>query len=400
MVQKILLPKLDESMQEATIVAWHVKVGDVVQPGQILYEISTDKANVEVESEVAGTVRHLLVGEEDVVEALGVVAILAEAGEDVPSEMLLPSAPAKAGSGAAAVTSESLAVSASVISGPDAAIKGGRRPASPRAKALAQKLGVNLEAIVGTGPGGRITEDDVQQCHDCSAQAAPRDEARTLEPPTTMQAEIARRLSSSVQTAPHFYLTAAVEMSAALEFRKRLQDEGAAIGLNGLILRAAGLALREHPRVAWLFTPDGYLVRDHMNVGLAVALEDDGLMVPVIRDADRKSLAEVASAAKELATKARTKKLLPSDCTGGVFTVSNLGMHGVEEFTAIINPGESAILAVGSMQQAPMVVGERVDVRPIMRITLSSDHRTIDGVLAARFVGRIKALLENPQSLM
>ena len=394
MVQKILLPKLDESMQEATLVAWHVKVGDVVRPGQLLYEIDTEKACVEIESEVSGTVRHLLFGEGDVVPAMGILAILAEEGEEVPLEMLQPPVPAETAPSVASSTAPGSAGEASP------AAKTERKTISPRAKALAKKLGVPLEAVEGTGPGGRITENDVRQYHDRPTQSEePQPEGATIEPLTPMRAAIARRLSSSKQTAPHFYLTEVVDMSATVEFRKKLRGDGVEIGFTDMVLRATGLALRELPQVAWLFTPEGYLVRDHMNVGLAV-VEDEGIVVPVVRDADRKGLAEVAAAARELVLKARSKKLAPADCTGGVFTVSNLGMHGVEEFAAIINPGESAILAVGSIRKAPAVVEDRVEVRPLMRITLSSDHRVIDGVLAARFVGRLRALLENPQSLL
>jgi pyruvate dehydrogenase E2 component (dihydrolipoamide acetyltransferase) len=231
-----------------------------------------------------------------------------------------------------------------------------------------------------------------------------------------MRAAIARRLSASKHAAPHFYVTEAVDMSAAVHLRERLCEElsrepsgnvsgkpageGVEVGFTDMIIRAAALALRELPRVAFLFTPEGFAVRDHMNVGLAVALEEEGLIVPVIRDADRKGLAEIAAAARDLARKARAHTLTTAECLGGVFTVSNLGMHGVEQFTAIINPGESAILAVGSLRKAPAVVEDRLEIRPLMRVTLSSDHRVIDGVLAARFVGRIKALLENPEGLL
>jgi pyruvate dehydrogenase E2 component (dihydrolipoamide acetyltransferase) len=307
-------------------------------------------------------------------------------------------------------------------------IRPGRKAISPRAKKLAEELGLPILPIDGSGAEGRIREADVRAYHEAvkdiefapgarelcrernvdlrvflrtserpvteeMARAAPAITGGKPEPLSNMRAIIADRLSRSKRAIPHFYLTTAVDMSAAVEFRLSQQKKHS---FNDLLIKAVGLALREFPRVASVYTPQGYVRRDHMNVGLAVATESGGLVVPVIRDADMLSLDEISTRTRELIDKARKGRTDPSDCAGGAFTVSNLGMYPVDEFVAIINPGEAAILAVGAMIETPVARDGEVQVRPMMKMTLSCDHRVIDGAMAAAFNARIKALLESP----
>jgi len=460
MIQKVLLPKLGQTMEEATIAAWHVKEGDAVKKGQVICEITTDKATLEVESLAQGTVRHILAKQGEVVPVNDTIAVVADPGEEIPAETLKRGAPkpkaeaqpaATVASGPAAAPSVSRSASApspavaasgqavTVVEEPVALEAGfiapGRKAITPRARALARELGIPILAVDGAGESGRVHESDVRAYHEsvkdlrftpmareiclernvdlrvfvgadaervtqAMAEAAPALRGGVLEPLNAMRRVIATRMAQSTRTAPHFYLTTVVDMTASLEMRTRLKKEKVRFSVNDLLIKACGVALRRFPRVASVYSPAGYVPRDHMNVGFAVAVGDEGLVVPVVRDADRKSLAQIAEETREFINKARSNKLTVDDYSGGVFTVSNLGTFEVDQFTAIINPGESAILAVGKTADTPCVLDGAVVIRQLMKITLSSDHRTIDGVLAARFNGCLKSLLEAPDPLV
>jgi len=455
MIQKVLLPVLGETMREATIAKWHVRVGDAVRKGQVILEITTDKATLEVESQATGTVRHILAQENEVVPVNDTIAIVADPDEPIPAEALKRGAPRPVSSmaqptaavapaalsrpaplsspGAAASSAATMAIEVEAVPLESGLLAPGKKNATPRAKALARQLDIPILAVDGSGPGGRVHERDVRAYHDLikgirftpaarqmaverqvdlrqfigrseriaeeDIQKAPAMSGGVPEPLNAMRSTIARRMTQSKLAAPHFYLTTNVDMTAAQELRLKLKKEGARISINDMIIKACGLALRRFPRVASVYTPHGYIRRDRMHVGFAVALDNEGLVVPVVRDVDRRTLAEIAADTKALIDKARANRLTVDDYSGGVFTVSNLGTFDVDHFTAIINPGESAILAVGKIVEKPVVLKGEIVIRPMMNITLSSDHRTIDGVLAARFAGCVKELLEKPEAL-
>ncbi|MFH0911202.1 MAG: dihydrolipoamide acetyltransferase family protein [Planctomycetota bacterium] len=329
------MPRLGDTVKEGIVLAWRKQLGETVQEGELLLEVTADKATLLLESPFSGIVRHFSARPGDAVPADGILALIGEAEEPIPEDLLSVHYPRAL---------------------PDACLR--FRP--------------SLDSPLGQGP------------------------VRPLSP---MRTVVARRMAQSKAAAPHFYLRSIVDMTSCVALRKRLKEEGLRISYNDMILKASGLALRQYPQVAAAYTEAGYVVRDRMHVGFAVAVEPDGLVVPVIRDADRLSLAEVSRCARLLSEKTRNGRLVPDDYTGGVFTVSNLGAWEVEDFTAIINPGESAILAVGKVEEKPAAVRGEILLRPLLSLTLSSDHRVIDGVLAARFNTALKTLLESAESL-
>jgi len=308
----------------------------------------------------------------------------------------------------------------------------GRKAITPKAMELAKSLYIPILAVDGSGPNGKVNEADVrayyEQIKDLKltaearntcfarnvdirvflgnkdqeitkemAEVAPQLKGGVKEPLNAMRSTIAKRLSLSKRLAPHFYLSTSVDMSAAVAIR---QEHNKSFTLTDLIIKAVGLALRQYTQMASVYTPEGYVPRDHMNIGFAVAIEKNGLVVPVVRDTDRVSLAEVSQRTKELVERARNNRLTQEDYSGGVFTISNLGMYDVEDFAAIINPGESAILAVGTIIDTPVARDGQVVIRSIMKLTLSCDHRVIDGSLAAEFISYLKSLLECPNQIV
>ncbi|MFO7534405.1 MAG: dihydrolipoamide acetyltransferase family protein [Kiritimatiellia bacterium] len=453
MAQILVMPKYGQTVEESTIVKWRVKEGDVVRKGDILFEIETDKAAMEVESFFEGTILKILVGEGATVPVSSPVAFIGKPGEPLPE---LP--PAGASSPAPKPAGEAGPVTAAKTAGeapkpspkapgditpstpstmsiptsttpatPSAAPK--RLFASPRARVLAKSAALDIARIPGTGPDGRIVEKDVAAYMEKYQVAAIKitpaakqkaiaegvdiltvratgegarivtaDIDRALEErPKTMSKMrqiIAERLTRSTTSIPHFYVTVSVDMTDLLGLRKGLKAAGKAYTVTDFILEAVVLALGEKP--AFNSVTDGKTVRwnSAVNLGMAVSLEQ-GLVVPVIRDAARLTLAELHDAAQALAVKAREGKLKPDEMTGSTFTISNMGMLNVENFTAIINPGESAILAVSSTLPTPVAREGRVVVRDIMKLTLSSDHRIIDGAQAAGFANAIKSKLED-----
>lgn len=449
MIQEILLPKYDQSTEEGTILSWRVQIGDRIEKGQIIFEISTDKADVEVESTVSGVLRQILVGENQTIPVNSVIAIVADADEKIADETLHKVKPAETGEIVPAVSRHmdsvhvrkelspimsvpSVTVSEEIpVSLEAGVIKPGHKAASPRAKALADKYGISLLAVNGSGTNGEISECDVKDYYEqvkdielssavkkiCQsrnvdlrvfrslkgqpiteeiAERTPALKGGVPEPLSSMRATIARRLSLSKRVIPHFYLTTMVDMSASIELRKRYNKE---ISFTDIFIKIAAMTLRKYPRVASVFTPEGCTPRDHINIGFAVALSDDGLVVPVIREPEFLSLHEIAAQTKVLISKAHSKKLTLWDFEGGVFTISNLGMYEVDEFSAIVNPGESAILALSKIHDTPTAIDGQVVVRPLMKMTISCDHRVIDGALAGEFNGAVKASLESPEEL-
>ncbi len=413
------MPKMSDTMTEGVIVAWHKKVGDTVKPGEVLAEIETDKAVMEFESFQQGTLLYIGAEAGKTVRVNDVIAVLGKPGEDFQAllkEALggdtstgpgLASSAVREGAGQT-VSGEAVAQTTGSATKGSAAEPSGRIKASPLARRMAEKAGVAIQKIVGTGDQGRIVKRDVEQFLMQSLPVTERAEdgmAYTDVPVSLMRKTIARRLSESMVTAPHFYLTTEILMDRCLADREQM-NAGAGdtkISVNDILIKAVAMALLRHPKVnsSWLGdATDRPVIRYHRQVhmGVAVAMEE-GLVVPVIRHADRKSLSQISAEMKQLAQRARERKLEPHEMTGSTFTISNLGMMGIDEFTAIINPPEACILAVGRIKPAPIVDKQEVRIASVMKVTLSCDHRVVDGATGAEFLKTVKAYLENPLSM-
>ena len=444
-VTKVVMPKLSEAMETGKIIKWLKKEGDRIQGGDILAEIETDKADVEMEAFGAGVLRKVLVpaGEKAPVGTL--IGVIAEPGDDIAAVLASAPAPAAAGVGAAGSASArnntrsapsaaptpsaapapappprpavvstpapaAPAVNAPAVGIPaptaPTAVATGRVKASPLAKKIAAQAGVDLRLIRGTGPGGRIIRRDVDAAAvtvTAVPAAAPTVPAVEYEdrPLSQIRATIAKRLPLSKAPVPHFYVTSEVAMDRAWELREELNAlEGQPkVSVNDLVVRACALALLRHPGVNASFQGESIRVWHRAHIGIAVAL-DDGLITPVLRDCQAKSLAQIAVEARDLVERARVRKLRVTELSGATFSISNLGMYDVVEFSAIINPPEGAILAVGSVRRVPVVDDGGLGVGRRMALTLSCDHRAMDGAMGARFLQDVKRLLEEPLRLL
>lgn len=408
------MPRLSDSMEEGTVVRWLVDDGSEVAAGEEIVEIETDKATMPYEAEHAGTLRTAAApGETLPVGA--VIGHVLSAGE-------VPPAPSGAGAtaggqpsanGGSTAQAPTAAVAPAVAAVDASRDRGARAKASPVARRVAATRGVDLVALVGSGPGGRVVKRDVEAVADAdgasptvapapaAAQPAGRGDAR-VEDLSRVQATIARRMAEAKSTMPEFTLTADVDMDAAVELRARLGEvtgEDPAPSYNDLVVRACALALRDHPRANGAFRDGRFELFSRVNVGVAVAAQD-ALLVPVVTDADRRSLGEIAREARRLAAAAREGRLAASELSGGTFTVSNLGMLGVTQFTAVLNPPQAAILAVGALEQRPVVRDGELAVGHRMTVTLTCDHRILYGADAARFLTDIRAGLEQPLRLV
>lgn len=413
MANTIEMPLLSDTMEEGVIAAWHVKVGDKVSAGQLLAEVETDKATMEVESYYDGTILYIGAKEGEGIPVGKLMVVIGKPDEDVSSIIAAAqSQGAAAAPAAAAPVAEAVTVAAAPVaaSAPAAAPLNGdtRLKASPLAKAIAREQGVDISSVAGTGDGGRIIKKDVEAAlagggsissnptpHPAPAAGASYEDI-TL---SQMRKTIARRLSESKFTAPHFYLTMAIDMDKAAAVREQLKAEDVKVSFNDLVVKACAVALRKHPKVNSSWLGDRIRINHDVHVGVAVAMEE-GLIVPVIRHTDRKGLNEISSEVKVLADRARNKQLQPEEFTGNTFTISNLGMYGIEEFTAIINPPDACILAVGAIQDVPVVKNGLIVPGKQMRVTLSCDHRVVDGALGSEFLQTVKYLLENPMRML
>lgn len=411
------MPKLSDTMTEGTVAAWHKKVGEKVKSGEVLAEIETDKATMEFESYQDGVLLYIGVEKGHTAKVDSILAILGKEGEDVAALIASQAAgvpavevaPAPAAVTAAAVTSSTettLVATAPVVSAPTAA--NGRVKASPLAKKIAEEMGINIGNVAGSGDGGRIVRRDVENF--TPAAQAPSahipvfvpagTERYTEENVSQMRKTIARRLAESKFTAPHFYLTMEIDMDNAMAARKSINDSGTAkISFNDMVVKACAMALRQHPKVNSSWRGDTIRYNEHVHIGVAVAVEE-GLLVPVVRFANEKGLSQIGAEVKSFAEKAKSKKLQPSDWEGNTFTISNLGMFGIEEFTAIINPPDACILAVGGIKSVPVVKNGAVVPGNVMKVTLSCDHRVVDGASGAAFLQTLKAYLENPVMML
>ena len=423
MATRVHMEALSPTMEEGQVVKWLKGEGDAVAQGDILAEIETDKATMELVARGEGALRKILVGEGGTAPVGDVIAVIAPEGEDIAA--LLEGlggdgagAPRAADGGAAAGASADPALASAEPEAPAAAAATptGRVKASPLAKRLAGELGVDIAAVPGTGPGGRVVKRDIEMAAEAAAAApavAPDPPAvRPVVPPgeefadvplSQMRKTVARRLTESLGPVPHFFLTVDVDMTRALAARARVNEilaaEGAKASVNDLVIKATAAALVRHPECnAWW---QGSAIRrfSRVHMGVAVAIPD-GLITPVVRDAHAKGLAQIGAEVREMAGRAREKKLQPHEYTGSTFSISNLGMFGIEEFTAVINPPEAGIIAVGAVEERPVAVKGEVVVQPRMRITMSCDHRVVDGALGARYLAAFKRIIEAPLNML
>jgi len=405
MAEVVRMPKMSDTMTEGVLAKWHKKVGDKVKSGDLVAEVETDKATMDFESFQEGTILYIGVEEGKAVPVDAIIAILGKEGEDYKS--LLTESPAAATPAAPAVAAPSAIVEASPVAPVAAAptvistSSDTRVKASPLAKKIAQEKGINLNQISGSAENGRITKKDVENFKGgASMPAFVGVEKYTEVPVSQMRKTIAKRLAESLFTAPHFYLKMNIEMSSAMEARKIINDVAPVkISFNDLVLKAVALSLKQHPKVNSSWLGDKIRYNEHVNIGVAVAVED-GLLVPVVRFADGKALSQISTEVKTFVQKAKDKKLQPADWEGSTFTISNLGMFGIDDFTAIINPPDACILAVGGIQEQAVVKNGQVVPGNVMKVTLSCDHRVVDGATGAAFLQTLKQFLEEPMRML
>ena len=439
MATKVIMPKLSPTMEEGQIARWLKKEGDKVAMGEPLAEIDTDKATMEMQALADGVLRKILVNEGQAAPLGQLIAVIGTADEDIAS--LLSEAPASAPPKPEAATAPpepaaapeppapkpqvAAAAAGSPANGgqaqtPAGVAASGRLIVSPLAARMAAESGLDLRSVQGSGPGGRIVKKDIeaalsQPTAAPSTQRYPRAvepaqfkpaaiasaSAYRDEPASEIRKTIAKRLVTSLGPVPHFFLTTDIEMDRAAEMRHGINalDPDLKISINDVIIKVTAAALMQHPEVNASFQEKFVRYYEHADIGVAVAIED-GLITPVVRAADQKSLSQIAAEVRELAERARSKRLKPEEYTGATFSISNLGMFGIDEFTAVINPPEGAILAVGAMTPKPVVRDNEVVVRQIMRVTMSCDHRVIDGATGAKFLQTFRKILENPLYLV
>jgi len=417
MAEIITLPKMSDTMTEGVIVRWTVKVGDSVKSGDIIAEVETDKATMDMEVYSKGQILHLIASEGQAIPVDAAIAIVGQPGEDFQA-LLSGGASAATNNNSTASNTESsnntpvtqapVSNSAPVVSVSDA---NGRVLASPLAKKIAAEKGIDLNGIQGTGENGRIVKKDLENASPAASsstssasapisQAVTGQESFTEVPVSQMRKTIAARLGESKFTAPHFYLTVEINMDKATAAREQMNAiSDVKISMNDIVVKAAAAALRKHPNInsSWLDTKIRY--NHHIHIGIAMAVED-GLLVPVVRFADNKSLSQISAEVKAYGAKAKEKKLQPQDWAGNTFTISNLGMFGIDEFTAIINPPDACILAVGTVKDSVGVVNGEIKPVKTMKVTLSCDHRVVDGAMGAAFLQTLKSYLEEPVKLL
>ncbi|HEU4934169.1 MAG TPA: pyruvate dehydrogenase complex dihydrolipoamide acetyltransferase, partial [Pyrinomonadaceae bacterium] len=437
MATKVIMPKLSPTMEEGQLSRWLKKEGDKVSMGEPLAEIDTDKATMEMQALANGVLRKILINEGQSAPLGQLIAVIGEPEEDIAS--LLSEAPAAAAKPPEqkkeepekapeppAPAPQAKAAAASAQPQPQPRVDNGRQPqaaatdsgrliVSPLAARMAAEAGIDLRSLQGSGPGGRIIKKDIE-----AALSQPMAEAATPlrlvetprfeqagasayrdEPASEIRKVIAKRLVTSLGPIPHFFLTCDIEMDRAAEMRKGINalDPDLKISINDIIIKVTAAALMQHPQVNASFQEKIVRYYEHADIGVAVAIED-GLITPVVRAADQKSLSQIAAEVRELAERARTRKLKPEEYTGATFSISNLGMFGIDEFTAVINPPEGGILAIGAMTPKPVVRENEIVIRQMMRVTMSCDHRIIDGATGAKFLQTFKKILENPLYLV
>ncbi len=445
MEEVVLMPRLSDTMTEGVIAGWQKNIGDTVKKGEVLAEIETDKATMELESYKNGTLLYQGAKPGEKIQVNDLLCIIGEPGMNIDAIVAAskggaaaPQPQAETEQTSSQQKTEGAPQAATTPSQPEV-VNEGRIIASPLAKKLAEEKGVDLKYVKGSGDNGRIVKQDVdsfspvkqvvaaqeqpqappvtpqpqEQPQQAPAAKAPEAKPQAAQagigigqvsfdevPVSQMRKTIARRLAESMFTAPHFYLTMSIDMDKAVETRAKLNElSPVKISFNDLVLKAAAVALKQHPKINSSWLGDKIRINHHVNIGVAVAVEE-GLLVPVVRFADAKGLSQISAEVKQFAQKAKDKKLQPSDWEGSTFTISNLGMFGIDEFTAIINPPDACILAIGGIAQVPVVKGGQVVPGNVMKVTLSCDHRVVDGASGAAFLQTVKSLLEEPLRML
>ena len=425
MAEIVRMPKLSDTMTEGVVAEWHKKVGESIESGDLLADIETDKATMEFESFQEGVLLHIGVEKGQTAPVDSILAILGEEGEDVTAllkeaekEVEVTEKEEEQSQDAKPVVEKPSAPVAPVVSAPapkpapiaqqtvaasnfpsTASISSQEIKASPLAKKLAEERGINLRLVKGTGTEGRIIKRDIDNFQGRSGISGV--ESFSDAPVSQMRKVIAQRLAESKFSAPHFYLTVQIDVDNAMAARKSINESisPAKISFNDLVVKAVAVSLKDNPKVNASWYGDFIRYNDHVHIGVAVAV-DEGLLVPVVRFADEKPLTQIGAEVKEFAQRAKDKKLQPEDWEGNTFTISNLGMFGIDEFTAIVNPPDSCILAVGGIQQTPVVKAGQVVPGNVMKVTLSCDHRVVDGAVGSAFLNSFKNYLENPVLLL
>jgi len=417
----ITMPLLSDTMTEGVIAEWHFKVGDKIKSDDVIADVETDKATMEVTAYAEGTLLYIGVEKGQAAKVNDIIAIVGKEGTDVTPLLKQQSAKPKKTEqapkqeDAPAPDANKTSVETSSGSSDDA----GRIKASPLARKIAKEKGIDLNEVKGSAENGRIIKKDVESftpsAKASATEAAPAaqaesktvsipqfigEESFTEKPVTQMRKTIAKRLSESLFTAPHFYVTIKIDMDSAITARAKINEIAPVkVSFNDLVIKAVAVALKQHPNINASWLGDKIRYNEHVNIGVAIAV-DEGLLVPVVRFADGKTLSHISAEVKDFAQRAKTKKLQPKDWEGSTFTVSNLGMFGVDEFTAIINPPDACILAIGGIQQVPVVKNGAIVPGNIMKVTLSCDHRVVDGATGAAFLQTVKSLLEEPVRLL
>ena len=420
MEEVVLMPRLSDTMTEGVIASWQKNVGDAVKKGEVLADIETDKATMELESYKDGILLYQGAKAGEKIQVNDLLCIIGKEGMGIDAIIAAAKGGGTVAAAAPAAVEAALAttpapVAAPVVSAPAAeVVNEGRIFASPLAKKLAADKGIDLKYVKGTGDNGRITKVDIENYVPAAAPVAKASAAPAAAsvavasgvesydevPVSQMRKTIARRLSESLFTAPHFYLTMSINMDEAVAARVKLNENAKVkISFNDMVLKATAMALKQHPKVNSSWLGDKIRYNHHINIGVAVAV-DEGLLVPVVRFADTLSLSQLGAQVKDFAQKAKDKKLQPSDWEGSTFTISNLGMYGVDQFTAIINPPDSCILAIGGISQEPVVKNGQIVPGNIMKVTLSCDHRVVDGATGAAFLQTLKSFLEEPLRML
>ena len=399
MAEIIRMPKMSDTMEEGIISRWLKKVGDQVNSGDILAEVETDKATMELESYDDGVLLHIGVKNGESVPVNDVIAIIGEKGENI-KEILKKEETKK---------EETKKEETITIPEIDDISKDKRLKASPLAKKIAKEKGINLTNIKGSGDGGRIIKKDIEENTEIiSSQNSTNiilpktigKESFDEIPISQMRKTISKRLSESKFSSPHFYITMEINMDNCIEGRKKINETSEVkISFNDIIIKATAAALRKHPMINSSYLEDKLRTNHHIHIGVAVAVKD-GLLVPIIKFADNKSLSHISLEVKNLANKAKNKNLQPSDWEGNTFTISNLGMFGIDEFTAIINPNDSCILAVGGIKNTPIIKNGEIVPGNLMKVTLSCDHRIVDGAMGSAFLQTLKELIEDPIKIL
>ena len=422
-VTVITMPLLSDTMTEGVIATWNFKVGDDIKSDDAIADVETDKATMEVTAYAEGTLLHIGLKEGEAAKVNDIIAIVGPKGTDITPLLNQKTAAPSGESKKEEKTNDSAAPAKEVAETPASTDSDSRIKASPLARKLAKEKGINLNEVKGSADGGRIVKKDIEDF-----KPAPRTESKPTEKAassetkatektisipqyigeerytektvTQMRKTIAKRLSESLYTAPHFFLTMKIDMDSAMSARTKINEVASVkVSFNDLVVKAVAVALKQHPNVNSSWQGDKIRYNEHVNIGVAIAVEE-GLLVPVVRFADGKSLSHISAEVKDFAQKAKAKKLQPSDWEGSTFTISNLGMFGIDEFTAIINSPDSCILAVGGIQQVPVVKNGAIVPGNIMKVTLSCDHRVVDGATGAAFLQTLKNLLEEPVRLL